>query len=205
MKLAAIGLVICVGALSACGPKKEPAPAAAPAAPEASKSGSILSGTLDEETVTAHATVTKIDQKSRKVTLQRPDNSKFTIVAGPEVRNLDQVKKGDVVKLEYRQSIAYEVNKPGTAKPGVTASTDVTRSNPGEKPGGSVTDTVTVRMTITAINKARAEATLLGPDGESNVVRVRNPSNLDKVDVGDVVDLTYTEALGVSVEKASKR
>jgi hypothetical protein len=205
MKLAAIGLVICVSAVSSCGPKNEPAPAAAPAAPEASKSGSVLSGTLEDDTLVAHATVTKIDRKTRKVTLQRPDGHKFSIVAGPEIRNLDQVKTGDVVRLQYYQSVAYEVHKPGTAKPGITASTDVTRSNPGEKPGGSVTETVTVRMTITAINKKRAEATLLGPDGVSNVVQVRNPSNLDKVEVGDVVDLTYTEALGVAVEKASKR
>ena len=106
----------------------------------------------------ATATVEKIDQKTRHVTLKRPDGSKFTIVAGPEVRNLAQVKKGDVVKLEYKQSVAYEVNKAGSAKPGVSATTDVTRAEVGAKPGGTVTDTVTVRMTITAINKAAAEA-----------------------------------------------
>ena len=204
-KLATIGILVAAGALAACGPKKSGShEAAAAPPPAAAPSGSILSGTLDEQTVVATATVEKIDQKTRHVTLKRPDGSKFTIVAGPEVRNLAQVKKGDVVKLEYKQSVAYEVNKAGSAKPGVSATTDVTRAEVGAKPGGAVTDTVTVRMTITAINKAAAEATLLGPDNVSNVVKVRDPKRLDLVEVGDVVDLTYTEALAISVEKATK-
>jgi hypothetical protein len=205
-RLAITGFVFAAAALVACGPKKSSAPdaAAAPAAAP-SGSGSILSGTLDDQTVAATATVDKIDQKTRHVTLKRPDGSKFTIVASPEVRNLAQVKKGDVIKLEYRQSVAYEVNKAGTANPGVSATTDVTRAEPGAKPGGSVTDTVTVRMTITAINKGASEATLLGPDNVSTVVKVRDPKRLDLVEVGDVVDLTYTEALAVWVEKSAKR
>lgn len=203
MRLATLGAVVCVGVLAACGPKKSAEPEKA--APAEAPSGAVLSGTLDEQTVTATATVEKIDQKTRKVTLKRPDGTRFTIVAGPEVRNLPQVKRGDVVRLEYRQSVAYEVNRAGTAKPGVSATTDVTRAQPGAKPGGSVTDTVTVRMTITAINKGTSEATLLGPDNVSTVVRVRDPKRLDVVEVGDVVDLTYTEALAVSVEKAAKK
>jgi hypothetical protein len=60
-------------------------------------------------------------------------------------------------------------------------------------------------MTITAIDKGASEATLLGPDGVATVVKVRDPRKLDSVEVGDVVDLTYTEALAVAVEKSGKR
>jgi len=31
----------------------------------------------------------------------------FTVVAGPAVHNLRQVERGDVVRVEYRRSIAY--------------------------------------------------------------------------------------------------
>lgn len=206
MKLATVGLAICVTSLAACA-HKNPAPPPEPvaAARGDTQPAPILSGKLDEQTVTATATVQTVDQKTRHVTLKRPDGTKFTIVAGPEVRNLPQLKKGDVVRLEYRQSIAYEVNKAGQSKPGVSTSTDVTRARPGDKPGGSVTDTLTVRMTITAIDKGASEATLLGPDGVATVVKVRDPRKLDSVEVGDVVDLTYTEALAVAVEKSGKR
>jgi hypothetical protein len=37
-----------------------------------------------------------------------------------------------------------------------------------------------------------------------SVVKVKDPSKLDAVQVGDLVDITYTEALAVAVEKAGK-
>jgi hypothetical protein len=200
MNLATIGLVIGVGALAGCASQK-PASTPEPAA----ETAPLRSGTINEQTVTATATILSIDQNARRVTLKRPDGTMFVVVAGPEVRNLSQLKKGDVVRAEYRESVAYEVNKAGTAKPGVVTSTDVTRAPLGGKPGASVTDSVTFRMTVTSINKGTSEATLVGPDGVSNVVKVRDPRRLDAVEVGDVVDLTFTEALAISVEKAGTR
>ena len=206
MKLMTLSLAVCVSALVGCAAKKpEPPPTPPPAAHAATSSGSVLSGKLDEQTVTATATVEKINQKTRHVTLKRSDGVEETIVAGPEVRNLKQVKKGDVVRITYHQSIAYDVKKAGAGKPGVSTSSNVSRAAPGERPGASVTDTVTVRMTITAIDKAASQASLRGPNGEVHVVKVKDPSKLDVVQVGDVVDLTYTEALALSVEKAGKK
>jgi hypothetical protein len=163
-----------------------------------------MSGTLGEQTVTATATVQTIDPKTRHVTLKRPDGTSFTMVVGPEVHNLPQVKKGDVVRVTYRESIAYEVKKADQAQPGIARTTDVTRASPGAKPGGTVTDTVTVRMTITGIDKATSEATLRGPNGDVVVVKARDPSKLDAVGVGDVVDVTYTEALAIAVSDAGR-
>ena len=197
MRMSLVVLSLGAGVLAGCAAGK---PAPAPVAQAAA--APVVAGTLDEQTASAAATVQKIDLKSRHVTLRRADGTTFTIVAGPDVRNLDQVKRGDVVRITYRQSIAYEVKKADQAKPGVSASTAVTRAQPGAKPGGTVTDTLTVRMTITAIDKPAAEATLLGPDGQTTVVRAKDPSKLDLVQPGDVVDVTYTEALGIAVEKA---
>src|SRR5262249_19362482 len=139
------------------------------------------------------------------VTLKGEDGKTETIHVGPEVHNLPQVKKGDVVRITYHQSIAYQVSKAGTAKPGASASTDVTRSSPGEKPGGSVTDKVTVRATIEAIDKAAGTVTLRGAKGGTRPIKVKDPSKLDLVSVGDVVDITYTEALAIAVEPAAKK
>ena len=199
MKNRTIVIALCVGSLAGCAAEKNspPPPAArvAPAPP---------AGKIGEETITETATVEKINQKTRHVTLKSSDGKTLTIVAGPEVRNLAQVKRGDVVRLTYHESLAYQVRKAGAAKPGVAATTDVTRAQRGEKPAGSVTDTVTVRLTITAINKAASEVTLRNPEGRTSVVKVKDPSKLDAVQVGDLVDITYTEAMAVAVEKAGK-
>jgi len=154
--------------------------------------------------VTGTATVQRIDHKTRHVTLKNSDGTTFTMVAGPEVRNLAQVKKGDVVRVTYHESLAYQVRRAGTAQPGVAASTDVSRAPLGEKPSGTVTDTTTVRATIAAIDKGASTVTLRGPKGNLTTIKARDPSKLDAVNVGDLVDITYTEALAVAVEPAGR-
>ena len=205
MKILTLGLAVWAVALAGCASKKPAPPPEPPAVAQAATAPSpVLSGTVDEQTVTKTATVQKVDQKTRHVTLRRPDGTKFTIVVGPEVHNLRQVKKGDVVSVTYRESIAYEVEKSDQAHPGVARSTELTRAPLGERPGGTVTDTVSVRMTITAIDKATSEATLRGPHGDVIVVKAKDPSKLDAVAVGDLVDITYTEALAIAVAKPGR-
>ena len=164
-----------------------------------------VAGTVGEETVTATATVRSVDMKTRHVTLEGDDGKRFTVVAGPEVRNLAQLKKGDVLRITYRESVAYQVNKPGKTMPGTATSTDVSRAPLGAKPGGSVTNTVTVRATIAAIDKAKSEVSLRNAQDKVTVVKVKDPTKLDQVAVGDIVDITYTEALAIAVEKAGHK
>src|SRR5512143_2267981 len=72
------------------------------------------SGVIKEGVVTATATVKKVDQKSREVTLTLPDGSTKTIHAGPEVRNLAQVKAGDLVTVTYYGSLSFQVVRKGS-------------------------------------------------------------------------------------------
>jgi hypothetical protein len=206
MTLRTIGILFCAGALAGCAAKKS-TPRPEPVAPRAAVTAPPAppSGTIGEDTVTGTAKVVSINHKTRHVTLKGEDGKTMTIVAGPEVHNLAQVKKGDVLRVTYRESMAYSVSKPGQAAPGVSASTNVSRAPLGEKPGGSVTDTVSVRATIAAIDKPASEVTLRGPKGNLKVVKVKDPSKLDAVAVGDIVDITYTEALAVAVEEAGKK
>ena len=67
----------------------------------------------------------------------------------------------------------------------------------------SVADTVTVRATIAAIDKPASEVTLRGPRGDLSVVKVKDPTKLDAVDVGDIANITYSEAYAVAVEKTA--
>jgi hypothetical protein len=199
-KLATTCIAACAFMFLACASKK-PAPerTAAPAAP--TTPSTLPSGTVDEEALTKTATVQKVDLKTRHVTLKDPNGKEFTIVAGPEVRNLPQVKRGDILRVTYYQAVAYQVSKAGSAKPEVSSTTDVSRAPLGARPGAAVKDTVTVRTTIDRIDKANGEVALRDPEGVVTVVKVKDPSKLDLVTVGDLVDITYTEALAIAVEK----
>ena len=203
MKLRTIGFALCVGALAGCA-KESKTPSAHMPTHATTTPTTLPAGTVAEDTVTGTATVVKIDQKTRHVTLKGEDGKTETIVVGPEVRNLAQVKKGDVLKVSYHQSIAYQVSKASTSKPGASTSTDVTRAAPGEKPGGTVTGKVTLRATIDSIDKKAGTVTLRDSKGQTKTIKAKDPSKLDLVSVGDIVDITYTEALAISVEPAGK-
>ena len=78
------------------------------------------------------------------------------------------------------------------------------RAEPGQKPAGAVGQRVTFAATIEAIDLAKGTVTLKGPQGNSQTIKARNPANLKKVKVGDVVDITYTEAVAIKVDAAPK-
>jgi Cu/Ag efflux protein CusF len=162
-----------------------------------------MSGVVQERTLTATATVQKLDLAKREVTLKGEDGKVFTIHAGEQVKNLPQVKVGDLVKTTYYDSIAYEVHKPGTAEVGARAASGLASAEPGKKPAGVVADVMQVTATIVSIDKETPSVTLKKADGEVVAVRVRDPKRLEGVSVGDLVEITYTQALAISVEPAS--
>lgn len=166
----------------------------------------VLAGTVGESAAQVTAEVTAIDQKTRMVTLKGPDGKEFTVQAGDQVKNLAQVKKGDLVQATYYESLAYEVHKPGQVEPGtVGVAQDVATAKPGEKPAALGARAIVVTAAIDGIDKKNGTVTLKGPDGTLRTIKAKNPANLDKVKVGDVVEITYTEALAIAVEPRPKK
>ena len=81
------------------------------------------------------ATVQAIDQSTRMVTLKGPKGNSITFKAGDDVRNLAQVKVGDLVTFTYFESLAVRVLKEGEAFPASGKSASMSRAEPGKKPG----------------------------------------------------------------------
>ena len=61
---------------------------------------------------------------------------------------------------------------------------------------------MTVTTTVTAVDLPNGTVTLTGPRGHAQTVKAANMANLRKVQVGDLVDITYTEALAIEVKPA---
>jgi hypothetical protein len=169
------------------------------------KGGKLPKGEIANK-VELQATVTAIDLKTRMVTLKGPEGKETTVHVDKRARNLPQVKVGDVVKIAYVQHVAWKVRKSGES----AATGDVgmekaeVRAEPGEKPAGAMGQRVTFTATIEAIDLAKHTVTLKGPEGNSETIKARNPANLKKVKVGDLVDIVYTEAVAITVEEAPK-
>jgi len=193
--------VVCTLALAACSTKTATPP------PPTVTSGvtSTERGGSRHQEVTVTATVEKIDQKERLVTLRGPDGTTETIRVGPEVRNLPQVKRGDEVIATYYQSIAFEVLKPGEAKVGAAGVEGAAAAELGQRPGAVGARVVTVVADIVKLDRKNQQAVLKGPEGKTMTVNVQNPENFNKVKVGDRVEITYTEAVAIDVQAAPKK
>jgi ribosome maturation factor RimP len=153
--------------------------------------------------VTVRGTVEAIDKEKQTVTVKGPKRSLTLHVRDP--KKLEAIKVGDPVIGRYYESLLIEVKKPGEATPGMTAQQAVATSKPGETPAGAIGQQVTVTATITAIDKKAHTATIKGPEGNSVTVKARDPKNLDKVKVGDHVEITYTEALAISLDRSAPK
>jgi len=55
------------------------------------------------------------------------------------------------------------------------------------------------------VDRKHNTVTLKGPKGRSTVVDVEEPRYLTKVKKGDLVEITYTQPLAISVEAAGKK
>ncbi len=152
---------------------------------------------------TVQATVEAVNMQTREVTLRKSDGELVTLVVSPEARNLAQVAKGDVVTATYNVGLVVALGPPGK-EPIRVDDTQATRTAPGEKPGGSIQQTVAVTATVTAIDAATRTVTLKGPK-QTVSLPVSKDIDLTKVKVGDQVGAIYQESFALTVEPAKKK
>jgi hypothetical protein len=157
-----------------------------------------------ERTDTLSATVESIDLDKRLVGLRAGDRS-TTVQVSPEVRNLGQVKVGDQVVVEYYQGLAAEFKKKGESQTvgAVDAVTGTARTPDGAPPGAAVGNLVTTTVVIEAVDRSANSVTFTGPAGKTRTVNVKDPKAqkfISTLKKGDEVELTYTEALAVTLE-----
>ena len=150
------------------------------------------------------AQVVSIDKATRTVTLKGPQGNVVDVVAGDEVRNFAQINVGDFVVVRYAQSLTLELRKVKGAVGDVTVREGAARAKPGERPGAVGAREVTAIATVTAVDPKKSTITLKGPRGNVVTLDVQNPDQFKVVKKGDQVEVTYTEALALSVEPAPK-
>ena len=153
------------------------------------------------ETVTAK--VEAINHETREVTLLRAEGDLVSFTVSDEARNLDQVSVGDIVVAQYIRSLSIRVVANDGMGAGAMGLTTIDRTEKGAMPGVAAIDTEVVTATVEAINLEANTFKLKGPDGVIEEYVARNPDNLRRAAVGDLVIFTTTEAMAISVEAAS--
>jgi hypothetical protein len=146
------------------------------------------------------ATVTAMDQATRKLTLLSPDGIKQTVKVGREAVNFDQIRLGDRLKVTVAEELIVFVAGEGEA-PSDAAAQMVALAPQGAKPGGIIAETTQLTAKVTALDPEQHRATLEFEDGSTRTVTVRPDVDLGKRKVGDKVVIRITEALAITVKK----
>jgi hypothetical protein len=165
---------------------------------------------MDENVETVSATVESIDVKQRLVELSS-GGRRTTVQVPAEVRNLDQVKVGDQIVVQYKEGLAAQLKKKGESRTVglVDVENKLSRSAQGSMPGGTAANTVTTTVVIESVDQPNNSVTFKGPSGMTRTVEVQDPSARQFIGTlakGDEVEITYREALAIRVEpKAAAR
>lgn len=158
-----------------------------------------------EDRITVVATVESVDMRSRDILLRGPGGGLFTVKAGPEVRNLAQVRAGDRVFITYQEALAVQLAPRGQATPPIDRGAAVALAGSGQRPAGAAFEVIRARVRIESVARATNTVTFVGPNNVINIVTVRNPEMIAfirQLRPGDEVELSYLEAVAISVEAA---
>ena len=158
------------------------------------------------ESLEATATVASIDQSTRTLVLKGESGATFVVEASPDVRNLAQVKAGDRVHLVYTIAVAAQVQPKGTPMREPIEATTERRAPPGSQPGGSAGHSVITTVKIDSVDTSFNTVTFKRADGVTRTVAVDHPDGqrfIRTLKPGDSVEISYTEAIAVSVSPVS--
>lgn len=156
------------------------------------------------DTVEISAQVVGIDKAARRLMLKGPEGDVVKAVASDEVKNFNQIKVGDSVVVRYIEALTLELKKTKVAAGDVQVTEGAAKAKPGERPAVAGGREVSVIADVVAVDPAKRTITLKGPSGDEVKLNVQNPDQFKVVEKGDQIEVTYTEALAVSVEPGPK-
>ena len=154
--------------------------------------------------LTATAEVVAVNPTTRIIALRREDGSLFQVLAGQDVRNFAQITAGDKLRVQYRETLTASVQPAGESTMSVEAGAAAVRAKPGAKPAFGVGAAISVRAKVESIDHERDIVVCSLSSGEIIARRIVTPEGREFVKglkIGDTVQLEYSEALAMSVEK----
>ncbi len=154
------------------------------------------------------ATVTAVNYSQRRVAVRGPQGNEFTLDVGPEVRNLAQVQAGDTIRLSYEQAYVATLMDAGDMSSSVPVTIGAARAKLGERPGAAVGQEVTATVRIESVGPDGETVTFTGPAGRLEAIKIRRDEARTfarGLRPGDIVEITYSEALAIQVEPMSEQ
>ncbi len=153
--------------------------------------------TITGDMVTVTAKVEAIELQSRTLSLKKADGTFTTLVVPEAYERFPGIKVGDTVTARYYDNVVFRKLNPGE-KPTDEASAGITAPG-GSRPAATVAAQRTITTTITALDLKVPSITFTGPNNWVYSSKVQDLPLLKTVKVGDKVNITWTEAVSITV------
>ena len=152
------------------------------------------------DTVVVNATIEAIDHDAHELTLVDGSGDSATVQLGPEIEGFDRLKVGDTVTFRYYESIAYAIRKPDQPRvPPSRSGEAVDERGQGPNPSATLSRQQTATLTIVSVDAEAPSLTVVTEDGRRLSFRPFQQADVERLEIGDLMDVTYTRALVISV------
>jgi hypothetical protein len=154
------------------------------------------------DAATMTATVESINLSDRTMTVKGPNGNYVDLVASSDVKRFSEIKVGDKINVRYYDTMVMRL-KPAGEK-AVDTATEAATPGKGAKPAGTVAKQRTITATITQLDPKVPSITFTGPNNWQYSSKIYDKKVLKTIKVGDRVDITWTEAVILSLETPKK-
>lgn len=171
------------------------------------QTGQPAQGAMVTDGAEVRAIVETIDLATRKILLRGEEGGLMTVRVRPDVRRLNEIKPGDQIVVRYTEALAVRMAKPEEAGMPPSVETGASRAGSDQPPGAVAGDQATAIVTIQAVDPQRNTVTFVGPSGVTRRAFLQDPGLQEfarGLKPGDRVNVTYREAMAVSVEPARR-
>lgn len=175
--------------------------------------GIVMSGPVEVQTLVANqpgaafavatsasaeAVIKSIHAKKRIIMLQTQDGLIKKFIAGPAVKNFDQLKAGDTVFVTITEIMAVYLGEDGA--PSADVASDLACKGDGT-PGAALFGEAQVTAKVLELDKETRRVKLELPENDVREAKVREGVDLSKVKVGDTVTVAIATALVIDVAR----
>lgn len=149
------------------------------------------------------AKVEAVDYKKREVLLRGPMGNLVTVEAGDEVKRLEEIKAGDIVKARFYTYLQAEFREPTEDEKAVPLAilAESGKTIKELPPGAVVGALIKAVVSIEIIDRPDMMVTVKGPRGNYVSIPVADAKLLEELKIGEVVVLTYAESVALTLDK----
>jgi len=150
-------------------------------------------------------TVTAINSDSREITIMGPEGNLLSFTADDSIERFDEISVDDKIVFEYYKYMLAEFRAPTEEEieEPLVILADGVKAEEDMDPGAALGAIVKAVVTIEIINRPSMVVTVKGPKGNYLAIDVEDASLMEQLHVGEVVVITYAEAMALSLEKVS--